>query len=86
MDFDSLRQTILKRSKRRVSEDRRDCYLLYVVTGCKSEPNLQEPIKNPARFPWHEVKKVDHYYLSGDALTQPVQVRDEPEPYGRRME
>ena len=48
MDFDSLRQTILKRSKRRVSEDRRDCYWLYVVTGCKSQPNLQEPIKNPA--------------------------------------
>jgi hypothetical protein len=43
---------------------------------------LEEPIKNPARFPWHEVKKVDHYYLSVDALTQPVEVRERPEPYG----
>ena len=61
---------------RRVAEDRRDCYWLYVVTSCKSGPCLQEPIKNPARFPWHEVKKVDHYYLPVDALTQPMQVRD----------
>lgn len=61
--------------------DRRDCYWLYVVTSCKSEAILQEPTRNPARFPWHEVKKVDHYYLSVDALTQPMQVRDPPEPY-----
>jgi len=43
---------------------------------------LEGPIKNPARFPWHEVKKVDHCYLSKDALTQPMQVRERPEPYG----
>ena len=61
---------------------RRDCYWLYVVTGCKAEPSLQEPIRNPARFPWHEVKKVDHYYLSVDALVRPMQVNDRPEPYG----
>jgi hypothetical protein len=78
--------------ERRVAEDRptcavlvaagrRDCYWLYVVTSCKSQPNLQDPIKNPARFPWHEVKKVDHYYLSVDALTQPMQVGDPAEPY-----
>jgi hypothetical protein len=97
MDFDSLRQTILKRSKRRVAENRpacraapgagrRDRYWLYVVTGCKSRPNLQGPIKNPARFPWHEVKKVNHYYVSVAVLMQPTQVRDEPEPYERRTE
>ena len=39
-------------------------------------------IKDPARFPWHEVKKVEHYYLSVDALTQPMQVREDPKPYG----
>jgi hypothetical protein len=61
---------------------RRDCYWLYVLTSCKSEPRLEEPIKNPARFPWHEVKKVDHYYLSVDALTQPMRVRESDEPYG----
>ena len=42
----------------------------------------QEPIKDPARLPWHEVKKVDHYYLSVDALTQPMTVREDSPPYG----
>ncbi|MBI4527341.1 MAG: DUF3883 domain-containing protein [Deltaproteobacteria bacterium] len=73
---------LLTPNERRVAEDRRDCYWLYVVTSCKSEAILQEPIRNPARFPWHEVRKVDHYYLSVDALTQPMQVRDPSEPYG----
>jgi hypothetical protein len=68
--------------ERRVAEDRRDCYWLYVVTSCNSEACLQDPIKDPARFPWHEVKKVDHYYLSVDALTQPMQVKESPAPYG----
>lgn len=73
---------LLTPNERRVAEDRRNCYWLYVVTSCKSEPCLQEPIKNPARFPWHEVRKVDHYYLSVDALTQPMRVRETDEPYG----
>ena len=71
--------------KRRVAEDRRDCYWLYVVTSCKSQACLQEPIKNPTRFPWHEVKKVDHYYLTVDALTQPRQVKDDSAQYGKRL-
>jgi len=49
---------------------------------------------DPARFPWHEaclcvsvrreVKKVEHYYLSVDALTQPMQVRDDQALYGQQ--
>jgi hypothetical protein len=73
---------LLTPNERRVAEDRRDCYWLYVVTGCKSEPSLQEPINNPTRLPWHEVRKVEHYYLSVDALTQPMQVKERPEAYG----
>lgn len=73
---------LLTPNERRVAEDRRDCYWLYVVTTCKSEPCLQEPIKNPARFPWHEVRKVEHYYPSVDALTLPMRVREPDEPYG----
>jgi len=74
---------LLTPNERRVAEDRRDCYWLYVVTHCNTEPTLQEPIKDPARFPWHEVKKVDHYWLDVDALTQPMRVREpEPPPYG----
>jgi len=33
---------------------------------------------DPAQFPWHEVKKVDHYCLSVGALTQPMQVKEDP--------
>ena len=74
---------LLTPNERRVAQDRRDCYWLYVVTDCKSQPKLQDPIKDPARFPWHEVKKVEHYYLSVDALTQPMRVQERPEPYGK---
>ena len=74
---------LLTPNERRVAEDRRDCYWLYVVTSCKIQPCLQEPIKNPARFPWHEVKKVDHYYLSVDALTSPMRIHDGLSTYGR---
>ena len=37
--------------------NRRDCYWLYVVTNCAVEPELQDPIRDPARFPWHEVRQ-----------------------------
>ncbi|MBC7221003.1 DUF3883 domain-containing protein [Candidatus Bipolaricaulota bacterium] len=73
---------LLTPNERRVAEDRRDCYWLYVVTDCGSKPQLQEPIKDPARFPWHEVTKVAHYWLEVDALTKPMQVREESPPYG----
>jgi hypothetical protein len=77
---------LLTPNERRVAEDRRDCYWPYVVTSCDSEACLQDPIKDPARFPWHEVKKVDHYYLSVDALTQPMHVNEPRESYGRTSE
>ncbi|MBC7221196.1 DUF3883 domain-containing protein [Candidatus Bipolaricaulota bacterium] len=73
---------LLTPNERRVAEDRRDCYWLYVVTDCGSAPKLQEPIKDPARFPWHEVTKVQHYWLEVDALTQPMQVREPQVEYG----
>ncbi|ACA59049.1 helicase domain protein [Candidatus Desulforudis audaxviator MP104C] len=72
---------LLTPNERRVAEDRRDCYWLYVVTNCNAKPQLQEPIKDPARFKWHEVTKVAHYYLTVDALTLPMQVREEQASY-----
>jgi hypothetical protein len=72
---------LLTPNERRVAEDRRDCYWLYVVTHCRTAPQLQDPVKDPARLPWHEVRKVEHYWLAVDALTQPMQVREEPELY-----
>ena len=72
---------LLSPNERRVAEDRRDCYWLYVVTNCAAEPQLQEPIEDPARFPWHEVSKVQHYWLGVDAMTKPMQVREERAQY-----
>ena len=72
---------LLTPNERRVAEDRPDCYWLYIVTNCADEPHLQEPVENPARFPWHEVSKVQHYWLEVDAMTQPMVVREEPAQY-----
>lgn len=67
-------------NEKRVAEDRRDCYWLYVVTDCHADPRL-ETLNDPARLPWHEVSKVDHFYLSLNALSQPMQIREEPPSY-----
>ena len=72
---------LLTPNERRVAEDRRDCYWLYVVTNCAAQPDLQEPIPDPARFPWHEVSNVQHYWLEVDAMTQPMQIREERAEY-----
>jgi hypothetical protein len=73
---------LLTPNERRVAEDRRDCYWLYVVTDCTIKPQLQEPIRDPVRFAWHEVSKVAHYWLEVNAMTKPMQVREEIKPYG----
>jgi len=74
---------LLTPNERRVAEDRRDCYWLYVVTDCGTTPCLQEPIKDPAKLDWHEVTKIAHYYLTVDAMTQPMKVRQDPPLYKR---
>jgi predicted GIY-YIG superfamily endonuclease len=48
-----------------------------------AQPTLQEPVKDPARLEWHEVTKVAHYYLSVNAMTQPMQVREDEASYGK---
>jgi len=75
---------LLTPNERRVAEDRRDCYWLYVVTSCNATPRLEDPIKDPARFPWHEVVKVQHYWLEVDAMTRPALVREDTGEYGAR--
>jgi len=72
---------LLTPNEQRVAEDRRDCYWLYIVTNCATEPTLQEPVKDPARLKWHEVTKVAHYYLSVNAMTHPMQLREDETPY-----
>ncbi len=73
---------LLTPNERRVAEDRRDCFWLYVVTDCDNVPQLQEPIRDPARLAWNEVTKVAHYYLAVNAMTKPMQVREDSPPYG----
>ena len=68
---------LLTPNERRVAEDRRDCYWLYVVTNCADSPQLQEPIKDPVSFPWHEVSKVQHYWLNVDAMTKPMRIAED---------
>ena len=72
---------LLTPNERRVAEDRPDCFWLYVVTDCANTPELQEPIRDPARFPWHKVTKVQHYWLDVGALTKPMQIQEEQPPY-----
>jgi len=57
-------------NEKRTAEDRRDCYWLYVVTRCKHPdgPKLLT-IKDPAQLEWSEVRKIDHYALRVEALT-----------------
>jgi superfamily II DNA or RNA helicase len=69
-------------NEKRVAEDRRDCYWLYVVTDCGAPaPRLQDPVKDPARLDWHEVRKVEHYYLSVDAIASPMHLSDNAAAY-----
>lgn len=67
---------LLTPNERRVAEDRRDCYWLYVVTDCDTAPRLQEPVRDPARLDWNEVTKVAHYYLSVNAMTKPMELSE----------
>jgi hypothetical protein len=68
---------LLTPNERRVAEDRRDCYWLYIVTNCNTQPQLQEPVRDPAKLEWHEITKVAHYYLSVDILAKPNKVRED---------
>ena len=60
---------LLTPNERDVAVDRPDCYWLYVVTNCADVPQL-ETIENPARFPWHEVSKVQHYWLDTETMQE----------------
>ena len=74
---DGLGDRILYREDEpRIREVCRDCYWLFVVTNCASAPELQEPTRDPARFPWHKAKKVQHYWLDVLAMTGPMSAAD----------
>ncbi len=72
----------LSPNEKRVAEDRPDLYWLYVVTNCDTVPELHDPIPNPARYPWHEVRKVEHYRLDVNALKKPMTLKEDVVGYG----
>ena len=39
-------------------------------------------MKDRGRVEWHEVKKVDHYWLKIDAITETMKVHEPNPPYG----
>ena len=55
---------LLTPNELRVAQDRPECFWLYVVTNCNGQPTIFPPIENPARLPWGEVVKVQHYALT----------------------
>ena len=68
---------LLTPNERRVAEDRRDCFWLYVVTNCATAPELKKPIKDPAHFSWHKVTKVQHYWLDVKTVTQALDIEED---------
>ncbi|MDO8586444.1 MAG: helicase-related protein [Armatimonadota bacterium] len=76
----------LSPNEKRVAEDRPDCYWLYVVTNCKTEPRLQEPVFDPARLGWREVSKVHHYQLSVSAMGKAMTLHEPRGSYGKGQE
>ena len=57
-------------NEKRTAEDRRDCYWLYVVTGCNGPagPKLMR-VGDPAQLAWDEIRKIDHYALNIKTLS-----------------
>ena len=43
---------------------------------------MQEPIQGPAKSPWHEVSKEQHYWLQVDAMTKPMGTQCKTETSG----
>jgi len=54
----------------RVAQDRRDCYWLYVATGCGSPNPRLHVLKDPAARPWQPVQRIDHYVLLASQLVE----------------
>lgn len=54
---------LLTPNEHRVAQDRRDCYWLYIVKCCDTNPTVI-PVKDPAQLPWGEIVKVQHYAIT----------------------
>jgi superfamily II DNA or RNA helicase len=59
-------------------------YWLYVVTHCASTPYLNS-LRDPAQLDWQPIVKVEHYRLKQASLSESMQIREEPAPYGAQQ-
>jgi len=42
-----------------------------------ADPMNYKPVQDPVRFPWHGASEVRHYWLDVNAMSLPMQVREE---------
>jgi hypothetical protein len=61
-------EIIVTPNEHRVSEDRRDCYWLYIVTDCVSDNPRLNAIFDPASRQWKVITKIAHYSLRSTDL------------------
>ena len=60
---DDSGEILLTPNEFRTAQDRPDCYWLYVVVRCASEPVLRSRVRNPALVPMRPVAKIANYRL-----------------------
>ena len=60
---------------------RRD-YWLYVVFHCATPNPSLNILHDPATLDWQPIVKIEHYRLRQDSVKHPVELREEPPPYG----
>jgi len=73
---------LLTPNDRRVVEgSRRDCCWLYVARYCDTGHKPIDSVKDPARIDWHEVWKMQHYWLAVDAVRRPLGVAETESGY-----
>jgi hypothetical protein len=56
-------------------------YWLYVVFHCATQPSLNR-LRDPAMLDWQPIVKIEQYRLRQDSIARPVDLREEPSPYG----
>ncbi|MBI2946278.1 MAG: DUF3883 domain-containing protein [Verrucomicrobia bacterium] len=57
-------------------------YWLYVVFHCATPNPSLNILHDPATLEWQPIVKVEHYRLKQDSVKHPVELREEPPPYG----
>ncbi|MFH1039539.1 MAG: hypothetical protein V1789_12830 [PVC group bacterium] len=53
-------------------------FLVTTTQQCNTVPQT----KDSTRFQWHDVRKIDHYYLSVNAITKPMEIKEDKKAFG----